>query len=311
MEKSLCEAAKAGNVNLLLELLQQDALLLDRFIAGRYTETPLHIASMLGHLEFVQEILTRKPELAKELDSSKASPFHLATAKGYLEIVKSCKASCQHPKRSGSCQAPCCSSSNGRGDAILHACVRHNQLEAMKFLVEAISYPYFMNYQNYDGNTVLHLAVADRQLEAVNFLIATSPIEVNLTNADGLTALDILSENERDVKDKEIAESLRSAGANASMAFQAALTPPGGGGQGNFSAPASTPFQAKPPAICDPSVGTASSNFLASSCCSQADYRSGRGLESSNFSSIAACLDRVDAAAASSGAYYSTNSYDD
>ncbi|KAE8730750.1 hypothetical protein F3Y22_tig00002880pilonHSYRG00032 [Hibiscus syriacus] len=43
---------------------------------------------MLGHLEFVDEILTRKPELAKGVDSRKSSPLHLASAKGYLQIAK-------------------------------------------------------------------------------------------------------------------------------------------------------------------------------------------------------------------------------
>ncbi|KAK2644959.1 hypothetical protein Ddye_020154 [Dipteronia dyeriana] len=47
-----------------------------------------HITSMLGHLDFVQEILNRKPELAGELDARKSSSLHLATARGYLEIVK-------------------------------------------------------------------------------------------------------------------------------------------------------------------------------------------------------------------------------
>lgn len=35
----------------------------------------------------MQEILRRKPELAGELDSRKASPLHLSAAKGYLDIV--------------------------------------------------------------------------------------------------------------------------------------------------------------------------------------------------------------------------------
>ncbi|OMO57704.1 hypothetical protein COLO4_35174 [Corchorus olitorius] len=88
MEQKLHEAAIEGNVTSLLNLLQEDRLLLDRFITGQHFETPLHIASMLGHLEFVEAILARKPQLAKELDSRKSSPLHLATTKGYLEIVK-------------------------------------------------------------------------------------------------------------------------------------------------------------------------------------------------------------------------------
>ncbi|KAL5786412.1 hypothetical protein ACOSQ2_008804 [Xanthoceras sorbifolium] len=57
-------------------------------MVGCHAETPLHIASLLGHAEFVQEILSRKPELVGELDARKSSPLLLATAKGYLDIVK-------------------------------------------------------------------------------------------------------------------------------------------------------------------------------------------------------------------------------
>ena len=55
------------------QFASSNALLLDRFITGCYPETPLHIASMLGHAEFVEEIVTRKPELAKHQNSEVAS----------------------------------------------------------------------------------------------------------------------------------------------------------------------------------------------------------------------------------------------
>ncbi|KAK8682964.1 hypothetical protein V6N13_039041 [Hibiscus sabdariffa] len=89
MERKLYDAAVQGNKLLLINLLEEDALLLDRFITGCYPETPLHVASMLGHLDFVDEVLARKPELAKEVDSRNSSPLHLATGKGYLGIAKS------------------------------------------------------------------------------------------------------------------------------------------------------------------------------------------------------------------------------
>ncbi|XVF48038.1 hypothetical protein PTKIN_Ptkin03bG0158300 [Pterospermum kingtungense] len=87
MERKLYDAAVEGSVISLLNLLREDALLLDIYITGRYPETPLHVASMLGHEKFVEQLLTRKPELARELDYRNLSPLHLAAAKGYLGIV--------------------------------------------------------------------------------------------------------------------------------------------------------------------------------------------------------------------------------
>ncbi|XP_031273358.1 ankyrin repeat-containing protein BDA1-like [Pistacia vera] len=236
MERRIYEAAVEGNIISLLNLLQEDALILDRITVSCYGETPLHIASMLGHAEFVQEILGRKPELAGELDSRKSSPLHLATSKGYLDIVKKLVSvnpeMCLARDRDGKnpvhiavikgrvsvlkelvkVRPIAARMLMERGETILHACVRFDQLEAMKFLMEQMSDHEFVNSKDDDGNTVLHLAVADKQVEAIQFLTTINAIEVNALNKGGFTALDILKQSRRDWKDYEIGELLRSGG---------------------------------------------------------------------------------------------------
>ncbi|KAJ0089690.1 hypothetical protein Patl1_14548 [Pistacia atlantica] len=233
MERRIFEAAEEGNIISLRNLLQEDALILDRITVSCYGETPLHIASMLGHAEFVQEILGRKPELAGELDSRKSSPLHLATSKGYLDIVK--KLVSVNPEMCFACD---CDGKNPvhiavikgrvsvlkelvevrpnaarmlmeRGKTILHACVRFYQLEAMKFLMEQMNDREFVNSKDDDGYTILHLAVADKQVEAIQFLTTINAIEVNALNKGGFTALDILKQSRRDLKYYEIVELLR------------------------------------------------------------------------------------------------------
>ncbi|XP_031251328.1 ankyrin repeat-containing protein BDA1-like [Pistacia vera] len=237
MERRIYEAAVEGNIIFLLNLLQEDALILDRITVSCYGETPLHIASMLGHAEFVQEILVRKPELAGELDSRKSSPLHLATSKGYLDIVtilvlvnpEMCLARDRDGKNPVHIAAikgrvsvlkelvkvrpNAARMLMERGETILHACVRFDQLEAMKFLMEQISDHEFVNSKDDDGNTILHLAVADKQVEAIQFLTTNNAIEVNALNKGGFTALDILKQSRRDLKDYEIVELLRRGGA--------------------------------------------------------------------------------------------------
>ncbi|KAJ4708987.1 Ankyrin repeat family protein [Melia azedarach] len=275
MERRIYEAAVEGSVICLLNLLQEDPLILDRFMAGCYAETPLHIASMLGHLDFVQEILHRKPELAGELDSRKSSALHLATAKGCLDIVK--KLVSVNPEMCSVCdrdgknplhiavykdhvhvlrelvqvKPEAARKLTDRGETILHVCVNYSQLEALKFLVETVS-DLDVDSKDEDGNTILHLAVIDKQVEAIKFLTASTTIDVNAVNANGFTGFDISAQSKRDIKDWEIAESLRLAGAIsakhialptaeekrsalmvaasliATMAFQAGVNPPGG-----------------------------------------------------------------------------------
>lgn len=185
----LYEAAHNGNVTTLLELLQQDVLILDRLIVDGFTETPLHVAAILGHDDFVKEILSRKPQLAKELDSQRSSPLHLAAAKGHVETVKALLVvgsdMCFARDRQGRNPvylaavkgrlhvlaelvrvAPKAARvSSGRGETVLHACVRHDQLEALRLLVQVMDDYQFVNARDDYGMTVLHLAVADKQIE--------------------------------------------------------------------------------------------------------------------------------------------------
>ncbi|XP_042502342.1 ankyrin repeat-containing protein BDA1-like [Macadamia integrifolia] len=235
MERRLYEAAMEGNAISLLELLQEDPLMLDRSVAT--VETPLHIAAILGHLTFAKEILSRKSELAGEFDSQRRSPLHLASAKGDVEIVKLLLSInpnvCLTRDRDGrtplhlaamkdriqvlneliSAKPEACWVRDDRGETILHLCIKHNSFEALKLLVNSVNDDEFVNLKDDDGNTLLHLAVLNKQLEILKFLLNSTQLKVNALNAYGFTALDILSQSPRDLKDMDILESLQQAGA--------------------------------------------------------------------------------------------------
>lgn len=70
MDAELFKAARDGSTRVLLELLERDPLLLEG-IAAASAYNPLHIGSLLGHLDSVKEILEHKSdvgEYAKELN---------------------------------------------------------------------------------------------------------------------------------------------------------------------------------------------------------------------------------------------------
>ncbi|KAF3446084.1 hypothetical protein FNV43_RR11263 [Rhamnella rubrinervis] len=255
MTSRLYSAAVKGSVTDLLELLQQDRLILDRLTSanGFTTETPLHVAAMLGHTQFVKEILDRKPQLAKESDSQRYLALHLASAKGHVEIVKALvfvsPVMCFARDKDGlnplqlaaikgrigvvrelvkvvpdAARATC-----GQGETILHLCVKHNQLDVIRLLVDQVMGNYeFVNAKDHYGMTILHLAVADKQIETTRFLVTNTSIEVNAVNANGFTALDLLAQSHRDIKDFDISESLRIVGA-----LRTIDAPP----QGNWTVP--------------------------------------------------------------------------
>ncbi|KAK2994034.1 hypothetical protein RJ640_018791, partial [Escallonia rubra] len=150
------EAAIEGGVTSLLRVFQEDPLILDRVI-NSFEETPLRVAAMRGHGDFVKDILIRKPELAKELDSQRMSPLHWASAKGHVEIVRTLLL-----VKPDMCFA---SDRDGRNPLHLAAINGHHQLEALKFLVETGGDHEFVSSKDDDGNTILNLAVADNQTE--------------------------------------------------------------------------------------------------------------------------------------------------
>ena len=89
--KRLYEASMEGSVAILNSLIQKDPLILNKISLTTFGETPLHIAALLGHVNFTRELVAHKPkepQLAAELDLFKRAPLHLASAEGHAEIVQ-------------------------------------------------------------------------------------------------------------------------------------------------------------------------------------------------------------------------------
>ncbi|KAE8124861.1 hypothetical protein FH972_019708 [Carpinus fangiana] len=69
MIEELYEASRNGRISTLTTLIQREARILDRVSLTSFSETPLHLAALHGHLEISRLILSKKPSLAKEVDS--------------------------------------------------------------------------------------------------------------------------------------------------------------------------------------------------------------------------------------------------
>ena len=189
----LYEAAIKGHVASLLNILQQDPYILDRSITnktGPFLHSPLHVSINQGHSDFTQKLLEQKPELTEEIDEIKRwSPLHVASAKGYVEIVNilvgvnpnMCFArdlEGRNPVHVAAINGhidvlevlvmakPLAGRerTNG-GESVLHLCVKFGQLEAVEFFVRRIGDGLLLNSKDGDGNTVLHLAVAAKHIQ--------------------------------------------------------------------------------------------------------------------------------------------------
>ncbi|OWM63346.1 ankyrin repeat-containing protein BDA1-like [Punica granatum] len=243
MERRLYRAALEGNVPSLLQLLREDELVLERSLVGPHSDTPLHVAAMLGHSEFVSKILSLKPELACELDSQRSTPLHLAAAKGYVDIVKgllnACKEACLVSDKYGrnplqvaavkgkvevlevlvQVEAEAARIVNKSGETVLHTCVKNNKLESLKVLVGMFGgEDEFIDWKDKDGNSALHLAAADGQFETVDFLTTHTRADIHSRNLEGFMALDLLAQSTTGTKEKAIAD-------NQSMSKETRISP--------------------------------------------------------------------------------------
>ncbi|KAH7857274.1 hypothetical protein Vadar_010815 [Vaccinium darrowii] len=192
--RRLYEACLSGSVAELYALIQEDQLILNRvnLHACFFNDTPLHVTTSCGHLEFTKALLTRKPKLASELDSLRCSPLHLASIEGHVEIVQEllrvntnvCIARDQYGRiplhlaamkgrveviqellgaRPNSIQEKL-----GKGETVMHLCVKYNKLEALKTLVKYVQssgMESLLNSRDDDGNTILHLAATLKQMD--------------------------------------------------------------------------------------------------------------------------------------------------
>ncbi|KAL3500823.1 hypothetical protein ACH5RR_039916 [Cinchona calisaya] len=238
-KKELYDAALIGDVAALNQLLQDDLLACE-------DKTPLHLAAMMGHVDFINAIVQVNNSsyyymfLARDRD--KRNPLHLAVIYDKLEVLQvlinvrfqavhhhMCLARDQEGRNPLHLAAI-----HGRleilqvlinsgfeavlekvegGGTILHLCVKYNQLEALDILVNTLKNGEFVNAQDEDGMTILHLATYYGQNETIKYLLRHKKrlkLRVNIKNAKGKTAKDILLA--QDGINSEILRSLRYSG---------------------------------------------------------------------------------------------------
>ncbi|CAA2998861.1 ankyrin repeat-containing BDA1-like [Olea europaea subsp. europaea] len=180
LENLLFEAAAEGNVNSLKTLLQEDPIILDRVIVNSYSNTPLHVAAILGHIDFVKEILRRRPEFARELNLCQSPPLHLTSAKGHIEVVRVLL----------SANPLMCLARDRNGLTPLHLAAIKGRIEFVKELGRA------------KPDAALVIEGRLFYICTVKFLLMDSATEVNSQNLCGMTAIDVLIRSQIDVRDE-------------------------------------------------------------------------------------------------------------
>ncbi|TXG55649.1 hypothetical protein EZV62_020905 [Acer yangbiense] len=199
MDPRLHVAACNGDVGALQKLLQEDPLVLsEATLSTSSSNSPLHIAALLGHTDFAKFVMSLNPELSRELNHQGYSPIHLASFKGHLQIVTELlnfdKGLCflqdcegRTPLHGAAIKGrlevithlmSCCSESamevTDKGETLLHLVVNNGQKEAMVLLISSLRELNLLHKLidccDEDGKTALQLAIARNHQQMTKML---------------------------------------------------------------------------------------------------------------------------------------------
>jgi ankyrin repeat protein len=110
------------------------------------------LASADGHTEIVQALLQANTHVCFASDRDERIPLHLAAMRGRKEIVQELILARPESIRV-----------YFNEESVLHLCVRYNQLDALKCLVESDACNELLVSKDRHGNSILDLAVTLKQ----------------------------------------------------------------------------------------------------------------------------------------------------
>jgi ankyrin repeat protein len=132
------------------------------------------------NLNIVTKVFEANPAAAYQADHNGLFPIHVAATVSTRSTVDF------FLKKSPRCAGLC----NADGRTFLHVAVEKRRLNIVSFICR---YPvhWIMNVQDKDGNTAMHLAIKSGILRMCCALLANNKVQLNLSNNDGETPLDL------------------------------------------------------------------------------------------------------------------------
>lgn len=137
--------------------------------------TPLHIASSKGYLEIVK-ILAEKGARIDQRNKKRQTPLHVAVSRAHKAIVNYLLQ-----------QGADLNSTDMEGDTPLACAALRGQTEIFKILLEMGASPLSKNNRE---NTPLHLAASKGWVDIIGILVNLQNVDLRQKNGAGLTALE-------------------------------------------------------------------------------------------------------------------------
>uniref|UniRef100_A0A2N9FM39 PGG domain-containing protein n=1 Tax=Fagus sylvatica TaxID=28930 RepID=A0A2N9FM39_FAGSY len=221
----LNQAALQGNIDDFYILIREDVKLLEHIDELPFVDTPLHIAATVGHIPFALEMLRLKPSFARKPNPNGLSPIHLALQNGQYKMVywlvhvdndlvrvkgrefitplhyvaENCGDHLNLLYKFLSCCPKSIVDETIRKETAMHIALKHDNLEAFKFLVGWLKRSWFKNAASYEREVL------------------------NAWDQEGNTHWDIL-EGQTQVDNTEMRVMLRRAGASTGSSLSTVTT---------------------------------------------------------------------------------------
>ena len=178
----------AGLTKMLLKWNKNKDLTTERDANG---STPLHFAAGLpgagNRGSACIQVFDATTSVLYLPDNDGLSPVHVAAAAKVSSPIAKFVSKC--PSSAGLRDA--------KGRTFLHVAVEKKNVRVVRYACRDGSLAWIMNMQDNQGNTALHLAVKHGSLDIFRLLFGNRQVNLNLTNEDGQTPLDIARYNVR------------------------------------------------------------------------------------------------------------------
>ena len=177
----LHEASVNGHIQLAETLITDIGL--DPMCVDDYKNTPLHYATLNGHLSVVKMLMSRHNADINVRNKHADSPLQIAARKGYTDIVKVMINRLNHKAAIEGLQ------SRAALTSFSHACERGYEDLAITLIADLSCLSPLS--ADSDGNTLLHIAAMHEQDHCVTLLLYTYNAPVYVRNNAGKTARDV------------------------------------------------------------------------------------------------------------------------
>ncbi|KAL9433139.1 hypothetical protein AB3S75_028039 [Citrus x aurantiifolia] len=181
-DQRLNEAAQAGNVDALYELIWEDAYLLDQIDQVPFVDTPLHTAASMGHINFALEIMRLKPSFARKQNQYGFCPLHLALHKTHTQMVLRLIDVDRNLVTI-------------RKETALHVAAKNDKLEVLEVMLgwlRFVNKDDILNWKDDEGNTLLHISISRSHIQIVRLIVNRAHDQINARNSKDKTAMDMV-----------------------------------------------------------------------------------------------------------------------